>query len=134
MSTDTGRRGPRFTALDSADLDRQQKDVVLRLVSDEGLQFTMKVHQAIIPNLVAILLAQANKLPRDPTGPNMQPITLMGAHKLVVPDGRVGLELLFDIGLNLPALIPPKGIAGLRKALTAIEALAAPPRPGGARH
>jgi hypothetical protein len=126
--------GPRFTSVHSTDLDREKGDVVLKLVSYEGLQFTMKVHRAIVGSVVTALLAQAARLPRDPTGEDVQPLTLTAARKAIGPAGQPMLVLQFDGSLNVAVLLSQKSIAGLRTQLSELEALTKPPRPQSPRH
>lgn len=128
------RRAPRFVTLHSADLDRKKRDVIIRFISDDGLQFTSVINEAIIHPLIATLLSQNAKLIRDPHGANIQPLTLTGAQKFAIHDGRSGLELYFDSGLKLPTLLPPKAIAGLQNELVKLQEIGAPRDPGSLPH
>ena len=128
------RRAPRFMAIHSADLDRKKRDVIIRLISDEGQRYTMNVNEAVIAPLVLALLSQKNKLSRDPSGADMQPVTLTGVLKFAIPDGRSGLELRFDFGLTLPTLLPPKAVAVLRNELAKLEEIGKPPDPSTLPH
>jgi len=121
----TARRGPRFTALHSTDLDREANDVVMRFVSDEGLQFTMRLHRGIIGSLVATLLAQVAKLPKDPRGADVQALTLTSCQKAFGPQGQPMLALQFDRSLEIAAVLPPGSIPILRNSLAELDALTA---------
>jgi hypothetical protein len=115
-------QSPRLITVDSVTVDKRGDDLIARLRDERGRLFAIRIHQSALDALILGLVTQAPKI----KGEVVQPLTLNHARAFSQSDGKPGLEMTFDSGMTIRAILPGRAVEGLK---TVLQQHAAPKKP-----
>jgi hypothetical protein len=130
--TQTEMAAPRFNGVHSCNIVPQTGDTIVRFKGEDGRLYAITLNAAIVaPTVAAILGLNRHRRAEDASRQHAdaQPVSLSGVRMFRLPDGRMGLTLFLEGGLELPVLIHPAYGPDLRKSVDEFlaSASASPP-------
>ena len=130
---------PPFNALLEADIDEATGDALLQFKGNDNRRYRVQIVREIISNVIVTLtdLAQrTHKAGLLSTGQQVdfQPFVLLGLQASMDQQGRPGLVLRLDGGLELAMLLPAEALPDIRAEISKLEELIKPKPPGAHQH